>query len=237
MMTIYRVTIRQLAGFRRLLVMAVLAAMPVLITWAMVSHKHAPSVAQFEEAVLGAMLGGAIAPLVVLAIAGAAFSNEIEDRTLANLVLTPIPRWKIVLPKLFATLTIAAPFMAASAFVTAYVAFLGDMHAIAAVTTAVFVGVALYSSAFLWLGLVSKQAIGIGLLYVVLWEGFLTTWVSGVRLLSIRQYSINLMHGLDARRFALTTDMGMTSTLVVSALVFFGFLMLSIRKLRRMDIP
>ena len=36
---------------------------------------------------LSAMLAGSIAPLVVLAIAAAAFANEIEDRTLANLTL------------------------------------------------------------------------------------------------------------------------------------------------------
>ena len=61
---------------------------------------------------------------------------------------------------------------------------------------------ALYASAFVWLGLVSTQAIGIGLLYIVLWEGFFSGFVSGVRLLSIRHYAIALMHGLDARRFA-----------------------------------
>ena len=33
------------------------------------------------------MLAGSIAPLVVLAIAAAAFANEVEDRTLANLTL------------------------------------------------------------------------------------------------------------------------------------------------------
>ena len=64
------------------------------------------------------------------------------------------------------------------------------------------VGVALYASAFVWLGLVTTQAIGIGLLYIVLWEGFFSGFVSGVRLLSIRHYAIALMHGLDGRRFA-----------------------------------
>ena len=56
------------------------------------------------------MLAGAITPLAVLAIAGAAFANEVEDRTLANLTLSPIPRWQIVVPKLLAAITIAAPF-------------------------------------------------------------------------------------------------------------------------------
>ena len=64
----------------------------IIIATLMVSSKSAPMVSEFETAILGAMLAGSIAPLVVLAIGGAAFSNEIEDRTIANLILTPIPR-------------------------------------------------------------------------------------------------------------------------------------------------
>ena len=71
-------------------------------------------VRQFETAILSAMLAGSIAPLVVLAIAAAAFANEVEDRTLANLTLTPIPRWRIVVPKLLAAITIAGPFIASA---------------------------------------------------------------------------------------------------------------------------
>ena len=89
-----------------------------------------------------------------------------------------------------------------SAFLTSHVAFLGDTTATIAVTVSALVGVALYASAFVWLGLVTTQAIGVGLLYIVLWEGFFSGFVSGVRLLSIRHYAIALMHGLDERRFA-----------------------------------
>jgi ABC-2 type transport system permease protein len=95
----------------------------------------------------------------------------------------------------------------------------------------------LYASAFVWLGLVSPQAIGIGLLYIVLWEGFFSGFVSGVRLLSIRHYAIALMHGLDERRFAAGTHLSLSVAIVMSALVLAGFLALSIRRLRRMDVP
>ena len=84
---VYRMTLQQLSGRWRLLVMTVLAAMPVLIAVLMLHSGDAPSVEEFESAILSAMLAGSIAPLVVLAIAAPAFANEIEDRTLANLVL------------------------------------------------------------------------------------------------------------------------------------------------------
>jgi ABC-2 type transport system permease protein len=217
--------------------MTVLAAMPVTIAVLMLRSDDAPSVREFETAVLSAMLAGSIAPLVVLAIAAAAFSNEIEDRTLANLTLAPLPRWKIAVPKLLATITIAGPFIALSAFATSYVAFLGDATATLAVTVSAVVGVALYASAFVWLGLVSPQAIGVGLLYIVLWEGFFSGFVSGVRLLSIRHYAIALMHGMDGRRFAGMSHMSPGVAIAMSLIVLGGFLALSVRRLRRMDVP
>ena len=234
---VYLLTLRQLSGKWRLVIMTVLASLPVLIAALMLHSEHAPSVGDFEELVLSTMLAGSIAPLVVLAIGAAAFANEVEDRTLANLTLAPIPRWKIVLPKLLAAITIAGPFVAASAFLTTYIAFLGDYRAVLAVTVSALVGVALYASAFVWLGLVSTQAIGIGLLYIVVWEGFFSGFVSGIRLLSIRYYATGLMHGLDPRRFATGDNVSIGVSIALCTIVFAGFLLLSVRRLRRMDVP
>lgn len=235
--SVYRLTLRQLSGKWRLIIMTVLAALPVLMAVVMLRSDSAPTVIEFEDAILSAMLAGSIAPLVVLAIAAAAFGNEVEDRTLANLTLAPIPRWQIALPKLLATFTIAAPFIGVSAFLTSWIAFTGDASASMATTVSALIGVALYSSAFVWLGLVTTQAIGIGLLYIVLWEGFFSGFVSGVRLLSIRHYAIAIMHGLDPRRFAAGDHLGLTAALVVCAVSLTVFALLSVRRLQRMDVP
>ncbi len=157
---VYHLALRQLSGRWRLTIMAVLAALPVIIATLMLRSSRAPSVSDFETAILSAMLAGSIAPLVVLAISASAFANELEDRTLANLTLSPLPRWQIVVPKLLAAITIAGPFILVSALATSWVAFLGDPRAVVAVTVSVLVGVALYASAFVWLGLVTSQAIG-----------------------------------------------------------------------------
>ena len=233
---VYLLTLQQMSGRWRLLIMTVLAALPVLVTL-LVLQGRAPSVGDYEAVVLGTMLAGSIMPLVVLAIGAPAFANEVEDRTLANLVLSPIPRWQIALPKLLATLTLTAPFVLASALAAAHIAFLGDPKATFAVAAAALLGTALYASAFTWLGLVTTQAIGIGLLYIVLWEGFFAGFVPGVRLLSIRYHAIALMYGLDARRFADFDHAGLAVVLATSAIVIGGFLLLTVRRLRRMDVP
>ena len=234
---IYRLTLRQLSSRWRLIVMTVLAAMPAIIALLMLRDDDAPTVVEFETAVLSAMLLGSIAPLVVLAIAAAAFGNEVEDRTLANLTISPVSRWRIAIPKLLATITVAAPFVAVSAFVTSWIAFLGDPTATLAVTVAAVAGVVLYASAFVWLGLVSPQAIGVGLLYIVLWEGFFSGFVSGVRLLSIRHYAIAIMHGLDPRRFAQGDHVSLGAAGIISLVLLTGFAALTVRRLHRMDVP
>lgn len=237
MLSVFRLTLRQLSGKLRLAIMAILAAMPVLITALMLMENDGPSVAGFEEGVLAAMFAGSIIPLVVLAIAAVAFGNEVEDRTLANLTISPVPRWKIALPKLLATIAVAAPFIVLSAVLTSHIAFLGDATATLAIAIAALAAVAMYASVFVWLGLVSPQAIGIGLLYIVLWEGLFAGYVEGVRMLSIRAYAIALMHGLDARRFAGESHLDIRVTIGLSLLVIGGSLLLTIRRLRTMDVP
>lgn len=237
MMPVFMLTLRQLSGKWRLVIMTVLAAMPVLFTAMVVRSSQTPDVDEFELVVLSTMLAGSIAPLIIVAIASVAFANEIEDRTLANLTLSPIPRWQIVGPKLLAAVTVAGPFIAGSAFLTSFIAFNHDMTATFAVTVSTLVSLLLYSAAFLWLGLVTKQAIGVGLLYIVMWEGFFSGYVSGIRFFSIRHYATALMHGLDPRRFAGDDHVTLGVAIGVSAAVFTLFLVLSTRRLRLMDVP
>jgi len=105
------------------------------------------------------------------------------------------------------------------------------------VAVSALAGVILYAAAFLWLGLMTTYAIGIGLLYIVLWEGFFSGFVTGVRMLSIRHYAISLMHGLDERRFNFGTHPALATVVIISIVAFSGLLYLSIRRLRTMDIP
>lgn len=237
MLAVYQITLRQLTGKWRLLIMTALAGMPVAITTMMLSTSRAPRVDEFELVVLNTMLSGSIIPLVVLAIGGAAFANETEDRTLANLTLTPLPRWKIVWAKLLGVISVAGPFIGLSAFFTGYIAFLGDPAATVAITVSALAGLVLYGAFFTWLGLKTTYAIGAGLMYIMLWEGFITGFVSGARVLSIRHYAVSWMHVLDPRRFPNAEHPAVASVIAVSAIAFAGFVWLSVRRLRRMDIP
>jgi ABC-2 type transport system permease protein len=217
--------------------MLVLAIMPVVIAAVVLADNDTMSLNEFDQFVLSTMLAGSIVPLVVLAFATSAFGNEIEDRTLANLTLSPIPRWRIAAAKLLASITIAGPLIVLSAVATAHVAFLGEWNATIAVAAGAAAALVMYASLFVWLGLASTQAVGVGLLYIVLWEGFFAEFVAGVRLLSIRYYAVALMHGLDERRFEIYDHASLAAAISMTAIVTGGFLLLAIRRLRRMDVP
>lgn len=237
MSSVFRLTARQLTGKWRLVIMTALAVMPVLFTLLVVTSPDAPFVSEFEGLVLSAMLAGSIAPFIVVSIAGPAFSNEIEDRTLANLTLAPLARWQIVVPKLAAAVAVGAPFVVGTAFLTSWIGFNHDPTATLAVTVSALVGVVMYASIFVWLGLMTKHAIAVGLVFIVLWEGFFSGYVSGIRFLSVRHYATALMHGLDPRRFIDAPHVGFGVAIAVAAGVFALFLFLSVRRLRRMDVP
>ena len=233
---IYRLTLRQLSGRWRLLITVLLTALPVIMGVVHTLVEDAPPDHDFQTGVVG-MLAGVILPLVVLAIASAAFTNEIEDRTLANLTLPPIPRWKIILPKLLGAISVAAPMIAISGILTGYFIYEGDVQAIASLAVGAVVAVVLYSVVFTWAGIMTTKAIGFGLLYVFLWEVTLSQIVPGVRFLRFNHYSMSIMQAIDERRFA---DEDMLSTGVAigaSVGVFVIFLLLSVRRLRRMDVP
>jgi ABC-type transport system involved in multi-copper enzyme maturation permease subunit len=237
MQAVYALTLRQLSGKWRIVIMTILAIMPLILTLNLLGDNDAISVLEYENLMISSMLAGAFGPLIMLATAAAAFGNEVDDRTLANLTISPVPRWKIALPKLLGTITVSGPFIVLSALVTSHLAFGGDVRATIAVGAGALALVVMYASMFTWLGLVSTQAIGLGLLYIVLWEGFFSGFIAGVRLLSIRFYAIAVMRVIDPRRFAEGEVVSTTVGLVMTAVVIAGFLGLTIRKLRTMDVP
>ena len=237
MNSVFMLTLRQLTGRWRLTIMTVLAVMPIVFTAFVALSSDAPFVSEFEVIVLSTMLAGSIAPLIIVSIASVAFANEVEDRTLANLTLSPLPRWQVVAPKLGAAVAVAAPFVVGSAFFTSFLAFNRDLTAVFAVTASAVVGLLMYASFFVWLGLVTKQAIAVGLVYIVLWEGFFSGYVSGIRFLSVRHYATAFMHGLDPRRFVDAPHVGLGVAIGVAVAVFTVFLFLSVRRLRRMEVP
>lgn len=237
MKSLLLLTLRRVLGPPRLLMIGGLALVPFAVTSLILLFPDAPPVRIFEEFILNTLLAGAIIPLATLATGRAAFGDEISDRTLANITLTPYPRWRIVLPKLLGVVCMPVLVMAVTAFLTGYLGYGADLTATWALTAGAVAAVVLYGSLFVWLDLVTPHAVGIGLAYIVVWEGLFSRFVYGVRFFSIRSYAISVTHGMDERRFANDVHTTLGMTVAVMVVVVAALFLLSVRRLRTMDSP
>ncbi|MDP6549040.1 MAG: hypothetical protein QF659_03070, partial [Dehalococcoidia bacterium] len=104
---------------------------------------------------------------------------------------------------------------------------------------ALLVGVVAYATIFTWAGLISTRALALALFYVFLWEGVITTFLSGVRYLSVRGYTLAIMHGIDEPGFEVLSSrvIEFPAALAGAAGVTVLFFWLAVRRLRRMDVP
>ena len=241
MAPVFWLSLRQLTSGARLVLVFLLALLPVAL--ALIVFFTVADDENFEETFINVLLDGllvaAILPIITMALSTAAFGNELEDRTLSFLVLNPIPRWKIILPKLLASVAISGPLLIVSGTVAALLGFEWSVKAAVAVGVAVLVGVGVYGSIFTWAGLITSRALAFGLIYVLLWEGIISTFIEGVDYLSVRGYILAIMYGLNESEF---TELGsrvieFQAAIVGAAAVTAVFVLLSIRRLRRMDVP
>jgi ABC-2 type transport system permease protein len=192
----------------------------------------------FVNILVDGLLVAGIMPIVTMALATAAFGNEIEDRTLSYLVLRPIARWRIALPKLLTSMVIGAPLLVVSGIVASLVYLDSGAQSAVAVGVGLFAGVATYAAIFTWAGLMTTRALPIALLYVILWEGVISSFIHGVDYFSVRGYTLAIMHGIDKTGLEVlsTRVIELPAALVGAVVVTLAFYLLTIRRLRRMDV-
>ena len=242
MRTVFSLTLRQLASRRRLAIIVLLAAVPVglavLLNFFLADEEDFTE--QFVDTIMGGLMISLILPIVVLTLATAAFGNEVEDRTLNMLVLKPVSRLSIVLPKLLGSITVAAPLIVAATVAVSLIALPdGGVRAAAAAGAALLLGVLVYAAVFTWAGLLTTHALGFGLVYVFLWEGLASSLLPGVRYLSVRGYTLGTLYGLDDVTFrSIGQDaIELPAALIGAGVVALAFFLLTVWRLKRMDVP
>ena len=248
---LFRLSLRQLTGKWRLLLLVLLAALPIglAVLVALSLGEDETSNEEFVDTLLDALLIGGVMPIISLVLATALFGNEVEDQTLNYLTLRPVPRYQIVVAKLAAALMIGLPLIVLSGVIATWlgtgsigakiVVLDSTPRAVAAVGIALFLGSVAYTSLFTWAGLMSSRALPYALVYVVLWEGVVSSFLGGIRYLSVRGYTLGIVHGLDDASFADLSSRAieLPAALLGVAAVTFGFFYLATRRLNDMDVP
>lgn len=238
MSAVFVLTVRQLAGSRRIWLVLALVALPLLAGLLFQVADATATPDQFADDVTKVMLASAILPLVMLLLATAAFGNEVGDRTLVYLVTKPIARWRIVVPKLLASVAVGGIPVALGGALAVAVIERGDAGGALATGAGLLAGAAAYAAIFTWAGLATRHALLIGLVYVFIWEAALAAYLDGIRFLSVRRYTLALVHALDHGRLASgDISLGVVTAAVGTTVVLIGFTALAVRKLVRMDVP
>jgi ABC-2 type transport system permease protein len=241
---IVRVTARQLLGRRRTLVMLLLALVPVgLAVVFRLSGAETGSVAgdqAFLVAVFDGMVVTLLLPLIALLFGTAAFGAEIEDGTVVYLLAKPIPRWRTTLAKVLVAGFLAAVLVAAATLATGLIALAGvpdSSGIVVGYLVAVAFGAVIYTSVFVALSLVTSRALITGLMFVVVWEGLLANVLTGIRFLSIRQYTLGIADaaGVGGRVSAEALDA--LPALLLGAIVAIAATIVSVRRLQGFEIP
>ncbi|MDP6665155.1 MAG: hypothetical protein QF477_14020 [SAR202 cluster bacterium] len=239
--TVLGLSFRQLGGRWRLTIIFLLVALQIglAITVKVLTGEEEDFVEGFINIMLDGLLVGAVLPLVTMALATASFGNEMDDRTLSYIVLKPLARWRIALPKLLASIVIAGPILALSGAFSTVLGLDADVQTAAAVGVGLFVGVAAYASIFTWLGLRSSRALAFALVYVLLWEGLISSFIHGVDYLSVRGYTLAIMHGMDTEALTVleVRTIEFPAAAGGAALAIVAFFWLTVRRLQRMDVP
>lgn len=239
--TLLLLSLRQMTSRTRMLLVLLLAALPIsLAVLVSILAGDEPGFGQnFTNILVDGMLITVVMPIVMMALSTAAFGNELEDRTLSYLVLKPIARWKIVVPKLLASIIVGSPVMIASGVVATLLGFEGNILAATATGAALLAGVVTYAAIFTWAGLVSTRALSFALIYVFLWEGLISGFLKGVRYMSVRGYTVAILHGIDGVSFEALGDRAIEfpAGVVGAVMVTVIFFLLTILRLRRMDVP
>ena len=241
MLEVYRLSIRQLTGPVRLgliiLLSALLVALALLVGWT--TGEDGIERDGFVNVVLNGLLVAGVLPIATMTLGTAAFGNEMEDGTLAHLALMPLPRWQIVLAKLLAASTVSGPVIIVSGVATYIIGFGFEVRAALSLAVALLLGVAAYSAIFTWTGLVTSRALAVALLYVIIWEGIVGSLIRGVGYLSVRGYTLAIMHGLDSVAFEAVGNrvIAFPAALAGALLVTVAFYGLAVLRLTRMDVP
>ncbi|MGE3075375.1 MAG: ABC transporter permease [Dehalococcoidia bacterium] len=238
--TIVRLTMRQVLGQKRTILMVAFALLPVLLAALYVIENDASEAQEWTATTaMGDLVIGLVLPFAALIFGTAALGQEFEDGTAVYLLAKPIPRTTIIYSKLIVAWIATAVVVVMSLVPTGIIGLAGvpQDNLVVGFVIGGILGSLAYSAAFLWLSVVTSRALIVGLLYVFIWEGVVVNLFSGVKFLSVGEYSLGIAKGLStAPDSSFDPRLSFAPAAVATGLVIVVAVWFAIRALRRWQI-
>ena len=226
--TVASITLRATMGRRRALLFALPPLILVLVTVLLKAARAER--ADWPSLILGGFGLAVVLPLTALIIGTSVLGAEIDDGSVVHLLATPVPRSTVILSKFAVATGLTMLFAAVPEFLAGLIATGGPSRLAAGVLAGALAGSVIYNALFVMISVLTTRAIAVGLLYLLVWESLLSNAVSGVRFLSVEQYSLGIANSI-ARDGNLNAYLGVATAAVMGALVTVIALGLAVRRL------
>jgi ABC-2 type transport system permease protein len=231
-------TYRTILGRRRALLLLAIPGVVLLVAaairWALgIDASVSPT--EVSAAVLGTLVLGTMVPLLGLIVGTGVVAPEIDDGSIIYLLAKPVSRHTIVVTKLIVAVACLAVFAAAPTFLTGVVISGLDAGLPLGFAAGALASCVAYAALFLLLGVVSRHAVVIGLVYALLWESLVGNFVPGARVLSIQQWGLSITQRLTTGG-VVDADVGLPVALVMIVVVTVGATWLAGQRLRSLTL-
>jgi len=188
--TVAQLTVRTILGRRRALLLLALPVVLLVLSLIVRATVDADSREDVTIGLLGTFALATLIPLLGLIAGTGAIGPEIDDGSIVYLLAKPVNRHSIVVSKLLVAIAVVSTFGAIPVFVSGLVlAGTTDRLWLGYGLGALVAGVA-YSALFLLLAVLTRNAVVVGLIYALVWESVIGSFVPGAQALSIQQWSL-----------------------------------------------
>jgi ABC-2 type transport system permease protein len=226
-------TARDLLSRRRLILFV---ALPLVLLGLAVTSRALRGAGELVASDIVQQVGvGALIPLLALIAATGTLAPQIDDGSVVYLLAKPLSRHAIIRSQsLVAFLTVVAfgivPLLVAGAVAEGSLGSVTRSLAVGALAAS-----AAYVAVFTLLSVVSRNAVLLGLIYALIWEGVVGGYVPGAKSLSIRQWGLSIsesMIGARAGELGVDSPVALGTALVLLVVVTAGSIWLAGHRLR-----
>ncbi len=231
--TIARLAVRSVFGRRRGLLLVVLPVVLLGLS-VLVRALVGPDLEAARNTMYGLGLA-VVVPLVALLATTGVLAPEIDDGSISYLLAKPISRYTIVVSKLLVAMTCVLVFAAVPMLVAGMVLLPGRPSLGASFALGSLVGGVAYCALFAWLSVLTRHAVVVGLIYLLIWESLLGNLLDGVRWLSVTRWAGAVIDQV-APGLALGEKLGSGYAVVATTVLIAGGTWLTGRRLRAFNL-
>lgn len=196
---IVRVTLRQLLGGKRMIILGLLGVIPAVVVWLTTSSSLTRSamVENFHESATPTLFL-IVVPITAIVLGSAALGDERRDGTLSFLMVRPLRRSSVTGAKLTAAWIASAGVTTLSGALASTAVSLrsSDWSTLVPTIVGIALSTACYASAFLVIGHLTSRAVLLGLVYVFIWESGLSLAAPSLANVSLFRIGLTAYVGL-----------------------------------------